>query len=182
MAETDSALYAISIEGDGLAFSKQVDSATLGRVMYALLSGSDAPSMADVSGSACSDGDSVEQPERMSLREYLTSAGASRYSEKITCIGGYLQSHELRDSFSKDDIKNRFRNAGEPAPANFHRDFSNAVAAGWVAEDVAQSGKYYVTHTGEAAIAAGFSGSGRPTPVRHYRRKRSSYRFRAVGE
>lgn len=173
MNSADEPLYSVTIEGEGLTLSRQIDAPTLGRVLYSLLSGTDAslvpskPSMDNLQ-----EGKSSQvQVVRLSLREYLNEVGANSYPEKIASIGYYLEAHEGAASFSKDDIKSRFRTAGEAAPANFHRDFSSAVSSGWIAEDVANGGRFYVTHTGQAAVAAGFAG-GRPTPVRATRRRR----------
>ena len=174
MGESSEALYNVTIEGEGLALTRQIDSATLARVLYSLLSGDEAsvpfPRPADVAAPVMRATEA--QPSRLSLREYLNKVGAQSYSEKITSIACYLESHETAASFSKDDIKARFRTAGEAPPANFHRDFSNAVGAGWVAEDVTSPGQFYVTHTGQAAVAGGFSTTGRSAPVRTTRRKR----------
>jgi hypothetical protein len=67
---------------------------------------------------------------RMSLREFLDESQASRNPDKITVIGEYLYQHEGKSEFSRDDIKGRFKHAGEGAPANFPRDFSWAVKNG----------------------------------------------------
>jgi hypothetical protein len=93
----------------------------------------------------------------MSLREFLTDADAKRMPDKIVTIGEYLMSQAGQEDFSGDDVRDRFRAAGEVAPANFSRDFKWTISNGWVAEDPKNPGRYYVTQTGRAAIQAKFS-------------------------
>ena len=91
--------------------------------------------------------------QRLSLREYLQRADVDRgIHGKILAVGRYLRDHEGQSDFSRDDIRTRFRSAGEPQPANFHRDFQKAVRAGWIAEDHQNRDRFYVTRTGDDEI------------------------------
>jgi hypothetical protein len=51
-------------------------------------------------------------------------------------------------------------------PSNYSRDFADAIAQRWVAEDPAAKGQYYVTNTGKAAISEKFDKPIRRTPAR----------------
>ena len=174
--------YTLQIEGSGISITRELDESALGRVLYALLSGSVAGGEASAAPAVSAATAQPRDVSRLSLREYLNEVGASRYAEKIAAIGLYLERHEEQLSFTKDDVKSRFRTAGEPAPANFHRDFNNAIGAGWIAEDAKASGQYYVTHTGETAISAAFSGANSPIYVRGAKRRRASGKNRTGGD
>src|SRR5438445_805629 len=72
----------------------------------------------------------------LSLREFLQQADVSAgIHAKILAVGRYLRDFEGQADFTRDDIRTRFRTAGEGQPANFPRDFQKAVRAGWIAED-----------------------------------------------
>jgi len=75
---------------------------------------------------------------------------------KILTVGRYVRDFEGRGDFTRDEIRERFRSAGEPQPANFPRDFQKAVRAGWIAEDPKKRGRFYVTRTGDELIDRGF--------------------------
>ena len=110
----------------------------------------------------------------MSLREHLTATEAKRNPDKILAIADYLERIEGLHGFSKDDIKARFRTAGESPPGNFPRDFSWTVSNGWIAEDAQTKGQFYVTRTGQSAVEAGFSDDVTKTSkLRSSRRRRN---------
>jgi hypothetical protein len=87
----------------------------------------------------------------------LDETQARRNPDKITAIGEYLSEHEGQGEFTRDDIKSRFKLAGEAAPANFGRDFAWAVSNGWIAEDHKNPGSFYVTKKGRDSIDARFA-------------------------
>jgi hypothetical protein len=91
--------------------------------------------------------------QRLSLREYLQNADVDRgIHGKILAVGRYVRDYENQSDFSREDIRARFRSAGESQPANFHRDFQKAVRAGWIAEDHQNRDRFYVTRTGDDEI------------------------------
>lgn len=94
---------------------------------------------------------------RISLREYLDQVEAKRNPDKILAIGQFLVEHRGQDSFTGDQIKGQFRSAGEAIPGNFSRDFRWTVTNGWIAEDHASRGDYYVTSSGDSALGSHFS-------------------------
>jgi hypothetical protein len=93
-----------------------------------------------------------KQHTRLSLREYLDSVDARSNPEKIAAFGSYLRDHAGQEDFTRDDIKPSFRSAGETLPANLPRDFGSAAQNGWIAEDPAKAGRFYVTRKGEEAV------------------------------
>lgn len=168
--ESDS--YKVQIEGQGLSFSREIDAPTLGRVMNAMLGGAESSLSIPVAGDAR---EQFGAPERkLSLREFLQNTGAKRYPDKIVAIGHYLEEIEANQGFTKDDIKARFRTAGEPPPGNFPRDFSAAVGLGWIAEDPANPGQLYITRSGREAVEHGFSNTPSAPRRRNVRRRRAS--------
>jgi len=112
--------------------------------------------------------------QRVSLREYLQSAALDRgIHTKILAVGRYLRDFEGQSDFTREDIRNQFRSAGEPQPANFPRDFQKALRAAWIAED-RQNGRYYVTRTGDQEIDRRQDQGSAPQPARSPRRIRLS--------
>ena len=94
---------------------------------------------------------------RLSLREYMDDTGARRNAEKIVAIGAYLMLNLNQESFTKKEVKLQFKNAAEPVPGNYARDFDWAVSNGWLAPSVGSHRDYYVTKKGLEAIANKFS-------------------------
>src|SRR5690606_11560684 len=105
--------------------------------------------------------------------EFLEETGGSSFHEKIAAIARYMRDHEGQQDFSREDIKVRFRSAGEVMPGNFPRDFQKALQAGWVAEDPQNRGRFYVTRRGDDAIDQKFERVSSPK-VRLRRRRRAS--------
>lgn len=93
----------------------------------------------------------------MSLREFMEEAGAKRNPEKIVAIGAYLVRTLNQESFTRKEVKLQFKNAGEPVPGNYTRDFDWAVSNGWLAPIHGGHKDYWVTDTGLDAIANKFS-------------------------
>lgn len=167
----ESELYKVQIEGAGLSFSRDIDAPTLGRVMHAML-GSSASTPTSVNGEDVFGEAPNPRTPPLSLREFLLNVGAKRYPDKIVAIGHYLEEYEGKAGFSRDDIKSRFRTAGEPPPGNFPRDFSVTLSHGWIAEDAGNPGQLYVTTSGRDALQQGFSNISRPARRRGTRRRR----------
>jgi hypothetical protein len=149
MSAPDKPLYSIELKGEGISVSRKIEEAKAKAILNIVLGdpSSDASMAAKMEVSA----------KRLSLREVLDDANATSNAEKIVVIGAYVTSQEGAADFSRDDAKNRFRAAGEPAPANIHRDFAAAIQNGWIAEDLKKVGRFYVTQKGSTAIANKFS-------------------------
>lgn len=89
-----------------------------------------------------------------SAREALDKSGASKYSEKIVALGAYVL-QDGGDTFKAEDVKTQFRRARETPPANFNRDLTTAITAGWIAED--EPGEYYITSKIQGIFDGDFS-------------------------
>jgi hypothetical protein len=148
-------IYTLSLKGDGISIEREIDQETARAVVAIVLGG-----LPDKGAVPVQNGSQAPRPshDRKSLREFLNEVEAKRMPDKIVSIGEYLISHAGQEDFSADDLRNGFRSAAEPLPANFNRDFQWTISNGWVAEDPRSPGTYYVTHSGRAAIQAKFSG------------------------
>jgi len=89
-----------------------------------------------------------------SAREALDISGAKTNPEKIVALGEYVL-QDGGDTFKVEDVKAQFRRARETPPANFSRDLSVAVQAGWIAE--ADPGEYYTTSKVQGILGGGFT-------------------------
>lgn len=158
MAETvKSSSYNLTLKGEGISVSRDVDQ-SIARAIMELVLGGGAPVNSAVPTHRAPATQAHAQITRLSLREFLDQAAPNRNPDKIVAIGEYIIQHDQQSDFTKDDVKARFRNAGESPPANFPRDFTWAISNGWIAEDAHNAGRYYVTQKGKAAIAEKFSG------------------------
>jgi hypothetical protein len=145
--------YVLSLKGPGITINKIIDPRTAGAIAQIVFGGqeSDAPDF-DTEGALGAVAPSLPGP-RISLREYLQNASLDRgIHTKILAVGQYMRDLEKQSDFTREDIRSRFRSAGEPQPANFPRDFQKAVRAGWIAQDHQNHGRYYVTRTGDDEI------------------------------
>lgn len=159
--ENEPQLFKIVIEGGGLRLDRSIDEGRAREIINILMGGTAAPSPgAPRMGSLHSPPSPAGAPPgvRLSLREFLTIAQATNWPAKITAIGVYLHDHEGQADFSREDVRGRFRHAGEGQPGNYHRDFAVAVGNGWVAEDSRKPGSHYVTNTGRQAVESKFAG------------------------
>lgn len=78
-----------------------------------------------------------------SARDALDLSGAKTNPEKIVALGEYVL-QDGGETFKVEDVKTQFRRARETAPANFSRDLSAAVQAGWIAQGDGE--EYYITN------------------------------------
>ena len=160
--------YDFTLKGEGIDFVGAVDQATARSLLNVVLGSksiSTVPSKTEHEKSRA-----VRPP--ISLREFLNAHGAKRIPEKIVAIGEYLTASGAAD-FSKDDVLTQFRMAREPMPGNFRRDFAWAIATAWIAEDVQNPGRFYVTQSGKQAVDESFSGEvTKNSGFRSVRRKR----------
>lgn len=151
--QTENESYHLVLKGPGITIDKVVDVRIAGAIAQMTFAGVGAlPAATDQRA-----GQKLTVPstpgQRLSLREFLQTTVAGRGIHiKILAVGRYLRDHEQQDDFGRDEVRARFRSAGEPQPANFARDFQKAVRAGWIAEDHQNTGRFYVTRTGDEEI------------------------------
>lgn len=162
----------LSLTGAGITVEKDIDQGLAATIIGIVMGGGAPPAMAAPrADQATATGYRAPITERLSLREYLDDVSAARYPDKIVAIGQYMADHEASDTFTRDDVKSRFKSAGEAQPGNFARDFSVTLKSGWIAEDNADSGNFYVTKKGRDVIAGGFAAELRKgTKVRRAKR------------
>jgi hypothetical protein len=173
MAE-ESALrsYKLSLMGSGITIDREIDQATALAVLQLVLGGQQSRLVVDSDAASGVERAVARSGQRLSLREVLEDSGAKTIPSKIVTIGSFLRDHEGQATFSREDNKARFKTAGEPAPANYPRDFSKALRSGWVAEDHQSPGQFYVTRRGDEAVAGRFEGN-LPIGPKGVRRRRS---------
>jgi hypothetical protein len=141
--------YHLSLKGPGITINKNVDARIAAAIAHMTLGG-----LADEESRNPSEPKIALNSERpLSLREFLQRVASSGgIHVKIAAVGRFMRDYEKLDDFGREDIRSRFRSAGEPQPANFPRDFQKAIRAGWIAEDPQNKGRFYVTRTGDGAI------------------------------
>ena len=164
--------YDVIVKGPGLAADRKVDLPTALAVMQVVFGESPPPPTAPAGKAVQTNLPAVQRPQLVSVREFLEESGARSIPAKIAAIGRYLRDQESHHDFSRDEIRLRFRSAGEAMPANFHRDFQKAVTAGWIGEDPQSRGRFYVTRRGDEAIDRKFEGASVPA-VRSRRPRRT---------
>jgi hypothetical protein len=160
MADAPKIAYSLNLKGEGMSLTRDVDQATARAIVDLVLGGSAsglAPSQKGLDSVLKSPQTPASSNARLSLREFLDSAEAKRNPDKIVGIGEYIMAHDRQQAFTRDDVKGRFRNAGESPPGNYGRDFAWTISNGWIAEDPSNPGHFYVTQKGKAALAAKFS-------------------------
>jgi hypothetical protein len=166
----------LTLTGPGMQIDKSIDLQTALMVMQVIFGGSAAPLQKTGSAAdAAADNEAREfsqryRAQKLSIREYLEDVSGKTIHAKITAIGRYMRDQENAPDFSREDIKIRFRSAGEVMPGNFPRDFQRSLQAGWIAEDPQVRGRFYVTRRGDEAIDQKFEGP--PPPPTRSRKKR----------
>jgi hypothetical protein len=153
--------YKLTLAGDGLSVERDVTEDVALQILATVMGGgvpAGAPQRrAGRSAPAVGGAAVATTPGRLSLREHLDDVDAKRNVDKILAIAAYLRDQRGFETFDSAAIKKEFRNAGEAVPGNFPRDFRWAVTAGWVAAADDVPGEYYVTTTGDNALANKFS-------------------------
>lgn len=144
MSTDDDRKVKLTLKGAGLAFERIIDAAVAAHVIHTVLQ--DEPNL-NIGANA------VQRGPRLSFREFLDHVQPKSNSEKIAAFAGYLRDHVGQEDASKDEIKTCFRTAGDALPGNFHRDFQNTIQSGWIAEDPAKPGRFYLTRKGEDFVS-----------------------------
>jgi hypothetical protein len=160
----------VTVKGAGLSAEKNVDVSTAMTVMQVIFGATPLPPRGLDSG-PIAQGTRGASSQRLSIREYVEEVAGKTIPAKIAAIARYIRDHEQQSDFSREDIKSRFRSAGEIMPANFPRDFQKALQAGWIAEDPQSKGRFYVTRRGDEAMQQRFEGAS-PISTRTRRRRR----------
>lgn len=161
----------LSIQGAGLKFERDIPDAVVLRILKLVLTGG---GQIDDSPVAEDRADNGTGARREALAEFYRRVAPKKNPQRLTVIAAYLQSRLGRSSFTHDDLRSQFRHVGESAPANLPRDFRDAIAEGWIAEDHDAPGQFYVTQSGLDAVDAAFSAEDAKRGGRSRRRRRTS--------
>lgn len=165
---TDSGLYSVKIEGNGLSLNREVSKEIGDKIVVLVLTGDYGPlqSLTQRNQSTANPSQPTSQPASQdtliqndqgpSLREFLDSCQAKRNPDKITAIGYYNKTYLNSDVFTKDDIISGFESAAEVPPKNPSRDIKWTLKSGWIAIKVGTKDNYYVTNTGKQAVEGKF--------------------------
>jgi hypothetical protein len=156
MQDQESESYSLKLDGHGINISREVGQ-DVARAILDIIMGGEVRARPGRPAVEPNDLPADRGRPSLSLHEVLEKSGAKRNPDKIAVIGHYIVEHEGRREFTRDEVKGRYREAGEAIPANFPRDFSWALKNGWIAEDPNDRGSYYVTKKGIEAIDEKFS-------------------------
>lgn len=156
MQDQELETYSLKLEGQGISVSRNVGQ-DLARAILDIVMGGNVRARPGKTAPEPNDVREDRGRPSLSLHEFFENSQAKRNPDKIAVIGEYIIEHEGRHAFSRDELRGRFREAGEAVPANFPRDFGWALKNGWIAEDLENRGSYYVTKKGKEAIEEKFS-------------------------
>jgi hypothetical protein len=146
-------LYELLLDGDGIKIKRKIPETLAREIMHLVMGGAIGANKTQ----ALSGLKSLGSGSRLSLREFIEEAGAKRNPEKIVAIGAYITQQLQQENFSRKEVKLQFKNAGEPVPGNYTRDFNWAISIGWLAPVPSSPKDYFVTNKGFEAINNQFS-------------------------
>jgi hypothetical protein len=170
--------YSFTLKGPGVSIEREVGEEVACQLMHIAMGGAQSamPLRHASTDRQSNQHDPSTLSPKLSLREFLLQAQPKRNPDKITAIAVFMKDHDDVADFAREEILARYRQAGERTPANFPRDFNWAVKAGFLAEDPAKPGRFYVTGTGETAVTSRFpaemlKSTGQRKGVRQRKRK-----------
>jgi hypothetical protein len=113
----------------------------------------------------------------LSLVELMQDKHPRTSAQKITLFAYYREKYEGTPRFARENLNDYFSKAKERPPANFDRDFVDAVKKGWLHEAESES---YITTKGIEAVELGFPSEGTGSKVvrRPSKQKKGSKRHR----
>lgn len=160
MSDTE---YSLKLTGNGVTVERKI-SAQLGeRVAMLIISDgkahvdNDAETIVRKDAAGETHGGTKPTPiGRLSLREYINSHNAKQIPQQIVAIGSYFQAKNGTETFTRDELQNGFQTGKVPPPGNLPRDIATTISRGWIAE-ADEDDQYYVTSTGEIALASNFA-------------------------
>ena len=169
--------YKLTLTGGGLSVDREVDEATAFQIVAAVMGGAPLPRVTSAGVGGAHAADLVRSRRsaagRLSLREHMDEFEPKRNPDKILAIAAYLVDTREAETFTPDDVKKEFRNASEPVPANYARDWSWVVSNGWIAKDDDEPGEFYITQTGREALSQKFSADVKKATAQGSRRRRT---------
>jgi hypothetical protein len=128
----------VTIAGQGIEFSREVSITLLPRLLALIVGAAvDVGTVTDTihtqPGAIPPAGAGVGLLERpVGAAEYIREKRPQTSSDTILVLAAYLELHEQRRPFSRDDLRRLMRIARLPEPANFPRDLGVAVGKGYI--------------------------------------------------
>jgi hypothetical protein len=145
----------INIDGDGLSYTREIDFAQAGRIIAFIGSNSQFGSQLQVVEDGIEPIAPIRKTGSFNLKDLLEKSNAKTYSERITCIGKYIQDLNITDSFYLNDVRDQLKRLGE-MPAYFSRDVRSAEDQQYVYCRNRNEEQYEVTMKGVKAVESGF--------------------------
>jgi len=173
-ADAEDEAIVVKITGNGIDLERRIPIGLLPRLMAFLLAGEgslDRPTSLRHTGRETSTSSplhvgGMERP--VGVVEYLRDKRPQTSSDAILVLAGFLELHEGRRPFSREDIRRMIRAARLPEPANLPRDVGVAVTKGYIQplgdgfqltnsglDLVAQPGPLLAPRTGSSGRRAG---------------------------
>jgi len=155
--------FTLRLEGGGVIVEREVDEATALDIITAVMGRGNLSRVvtAGHAGARTTDLPRSSTPRSGGLapsaRGYIEQYEAKRNVDKILALAAYIADTREHDTVTPDDVKREFRNAAEPVPGNYARDFRWAVQNDWLALADGYPGEYYVTSKGRDALKNKFS-------------------------
>lgn len=136
--ETEGETIVVKITGQGIDLERKLGIDALPRLMAFLFSRDasyEMPASSRHTGQATPmsprlHAGPMERP--VGVVEYLRDKRPQTSSDAILVLAGFLELHENRRPFSREDIRRMIRAARLPEPANLPRDVGVAVAKGYI--------------------------------------------------
>lgn len=128
----------VTVSGRGIDLTRDVPIALLPRLIALLVGPAEPVAAATDTVHTGSPGlhvarADVSAPDRpLGVAEYIRDKRPQTSSDTILVLAAYLELHEHRRPFGRDDLRRLLRTARLPEPANFPRDIGVAVGKGYI--------------------------------------------------
>jgi len=93
----------------------------------------------------------------LAIRELIQEKNPRSHPQYITLFAYYREKHQNLPTFSRAALAEYYPMSREAPPANFDRDFVEAVKRGWIHEDADNS---YITSKGIEVVESNFAEAG----------------------
>jgi hypothetical protein len=97
--------------------------------------------------------------KKLSICEFLLKHPPSTDVQRTLAVGYYLETHEVRGSFTKADLEKGYRDAKHSLPSNMSMNIKHCIKAGNMMETKEKKDNkpaYVVTSTGEQFVESGY--------------------------
>jgi len=157
-AEAES--YRLILKGNGMSLERNITAGLALQIVSLAMSGSSATVASNSTHAprlrtAAPSSHNIQE----SVHEYVERVEATKHPEVILAIAAYLIDVCGQNTVTRQEIKNQFKNAGHPMPANFGRDLTAAITSGWLSGSHGSDDELYVTKKGRDALERQFQGT-----------------------